>query len=621
MRTGQVMVGFLLARPRIGSGAATIRCHHGSRRPGGLGQTAGARSAELTWFSANGLRWRGKAELPLELARTVPTPFRGVSMTLAHCLTSSLALLALAPALQAQLPAPLDPPGNPSSPEKQLLGKALFFEEQLSSNRTVACGTCHDPLAGGADPRFSAAAPDVHPGPDLLFGTADDAIGSRSLTRSTANGLYRFHQQFGLEPQVTRRQTGGTFTAAYSNEAFWDGRASDELIDPLSGQTVLPSGAALEVQALEPILSASEMGHEGRTWAEVTSRLEQSTPLALAEDLGALGTWINGRDYGELFDEAFGTPDITPVRIAMALASYQRSVVPTDTPVDPLLASQPHDLTAQEMEGGTLFRTPATDCVACHAVPEYFDRQFHYTGVRPQTQDPGRFAVTGDPSDMGKILTPSLRNVEFTAPYFSDGRFATLEEVVDFYDRGGDFDAPNKHPLIRPLGLTPSEKTALVVYLKLPFSDKRMVLGQAPFDRPTLYGGSPREPQAYGQETDGTGGFFPRMIALEPALAGGGPITLGIEGGLGGAPGLLVVSPAADVAGTPFQGAVLHIALVTGLERISTPLDGSGPGAGWGSLQIDPPPIGVSLYAQWLVFDQVGQDRFSSTRGVMITGF
>lgn len=542
---------------------------------------------------------------------------------LVRCSTQFLASLSLALPVLAQLGPPPVPAGNPITTSKALLGKALFFEEQLSSTRTVACGTCHDPLAGGADSRFLASSPPMHPGADGVFGTADDAIGSSSLPRTLPNRRYRFHQSFGMSPQVTSRQTNAAFSAAYAPSLFWDGRAGDQLVDPLSGQVVLASGAALEVQALEPILSETEMGHQGRDWSDVVGGLQAAQPLALATDLGTLGTWINGRDYPALFMEAFGTAEITPVRIAMALATYQRTLVPDQTPVEPLLAGQPHSLNLQELQGGTIFRSMARGkCVACHSLPLYGDDGFHYTGVRPAEEDPGLFAVTGNPADMGKMRTPSLRNVEFSAPYFKDGRFATLEEVVEFYDRGGDFDAPNKDPLIQPLNLTPAEKAALVVYLKRPLTDERVAAGLPPFDRPTLYGGSARVPQLYGTGSDGTGAIVPRMIALEPALVGGGQLTLGIEGALGGAGALLLTGPAADLAGTPFQGATLHLAIGPGLTRTNASLIGQGAGEGWASLRIDPPQgVGASLYAQWLVFDQNGSDRFAATEAVELVGF
>ena len=104
---------------------------------------------------------------------------------------------------------------------------------------------------------------------------------------------------------------------------------------------------------------------------------------------------------------------------------------------------------------------------ATFATPELSSRDnaFHNIGVRPQTEDTGRFQVTGDPNDMGEFRTPSLRNVSLRGPYFHPGRFTTLEEVVEFYNRGGDFDAPNiNRNLIRPLNLSPQQKSDLLAF-------------------------------------------------------------------------------------------------------------------------------------------------------------
>src|SRR4029079_11777880 len=114
--------------------------------------------------------------------------------------------------------------------------------------------------------------------------------------------------------------------------------------------------------------------------------------------------------------------------------------------------------------------------------PRFTNDTFQYIGVRPQADDLGRFNVTNNPGDRGRMKVPSLRNVELRAPYFHNGEMATLEEVVDFYDRGGDFDAPNKNPAIAPIGLSSTQKAALVAFLRRPLTDPRITAGTAPFD-------------------------------------------------------------------------------------------------------------------------------------------
>ena len=108
------------------------------------------------------------------------------------------------------------------------------------------------------------------------------------------------------------------------------------------------------------------------------------------------------------------------------------------------------------------------NCVACHVGPNFTDEKFHNTGVSYQNGrflDEGRFAVTGRPADHGAFKTPTLREVARTAPYMHDGSLETLEDVVEFYDRGGNAN-PYRDPEIRPLHLTPEEKQALIAFLK-----------------------------------------------------------------------------------------------------------------------------------------------------------
>ena len=221
---------------------------------------------------------------------------------------------------------PRDPIGNPTTGAKIYLGKTLFWEEQLSSTRTVACGTCHRGRSGGSDPR-SIVGSSVHPGFDGVFGTDDDITGSPGVPLNRADGAYEWSPMFGLRPQVTGRKAPSAVNAAYSVSSdgglLWDGKANHQFTDPLTGAVVIVRGAALESQALLPILNTTEMYHEGATWADVMTRLSESQPLALSPSLPpALAAWIGSRGYPDLFAEAFGTPEITPVRIAFAIASY-----------------------------------------------------------------------------------------------------------------------------------------------------------------------------------------------------------------------------------------------------------------------------------------------------------
>src|SRR5262249_30868395 len=144
---------------------------------------------------------------------------------------------------------------------------------------------------------------------------------------------------FGMVEQVTGRLAPSFINAAYAPLLFWDGRAGQTFLDPETGATVLPNGGALENQALGPPVSTGEMGNVGRTWTDVAARVAGATPLMLAAHVPEpLESWMGARSYPELFSEAFGSPAVTGARIAMAIASYERTLVSTQTPFDSVIA-------------------------------------------------------------------------------------------------------------------------------------------------------------------------------------------------------------------------------------------------------------------------------------------
>ena len=174
--------------------------------------------------------------------------------------------------------------------------------------------------------------------------------------------------------------------------------------------------------------------------------------------------------YRSLFHKVFGSPP--EVRwLSYALASYVRTLLSGNSPYDRYEAGEKTALTSLQQEGLRLFRGKA-HCASCHSGSNYTDEEFHNTGVawkgRDPDQppgDPGRLVVTGRPQDQGKFKTPTLRNIEQTAPYMHDGSFRSLEEVLNFYDGGGNPN-PRLDPDIRPLHLTAEEKNALCAFLK-----------------------------------------------------------------------------------------------------------------------------------------------------------
>ena len=178
-----------------------------------------------------------------------------------------IAVLIIGTVSAQKLPPVPIPQENPLTANKVLLGKALFWDEQLSSNDAMACGTCHQPARGGADPRFRR-----HPGRDKDLLTSDDVLGSPGMPRLDEKRQPIEDAVFGRRTQVTTRVAPSVFTAQYAELLFWDGRAPGEFRDPLTDKMLIAKGGALESQSISPILNTTEMAHAGRTWADVTTK-------------------------------------------------------------------------------------------------------------------------------------------------------------------------------------------------------------------------------------------------------------------------------------------------------------------------------------------------------------
>ncbi|MFY9622587.1 MAG: cytochrome c peroxidase [Pyrinomonadaceae bacterium] len=493
---------------------------------------------------------------------------------------------------------PLAPAGNAVTAAKAYLGKALFWDEQLSSTRTVACGTCHFATSGGSDARSIVSSTRArNPGADAIFNTADDVFASPGVISNNGDGTYNWSAAFGFGEQVTGRKSRSYVDAGYSNTLFWDGRATATFTDPIGGGVLLQNGAALESQVLGPPVSAAEMAHVNRNWNEVAVRIAQSKPLALSPSVPtALNDWIDGRTYAQLFEEAFGTAEVTPARIAMAIATFERTVYSDRTRFDQAV-QQTAPLSAAETRGQGVFNQ--SRCNVCHAGSLFSDNAFHNIGVRPQLEDTGRFQVTGNANNIGEFRTPSLRNVALRAPFMHNGRLASLEDVVDFYNRGGDFDAPNiNRNLIRPLGISAQQRSDLVAFLRT-LTDSRVAIGSGAFDRPMLYSESARVPRVSGNGTAGSGGTIPRVTAVQPAIIGNPSFVIGVSNALGGAQAVLVIDSRDPGTGAP--------PAVGSSNRSVVSLSGSGAGQGFGSISLQIPNdttlLGATFYGRWYVAD------------------
>ena len=511
-----------------------------------------------------------------------------------------------------------NPPANPVTATKATLGKTLFWDEQLSSTRTVSCGTCHSAGKGGSDSRTIVNnLRSSNPGFDTIYGTPDDVFGSPGVPLNNADGTYSFSPNYGLREQVTGRKSNSFINAVYAPLLFWDGRAAGAFRDPLTNAIIINNGGALESQAAGPPVNGEEMGHGGINWQDVANGIAAAKPLALSPSVpAALDDWIGGRGYPELFQEAFGTPEVTPARIIMAIATYERTLYSDRTPFD-LAVAGITPLTQQEQRGRNVFNQ--NQCNVCHAGNLFTDNSFRYIGLRPQNEDRGRFEITGNPQDLGAFRTPSLRNVELRAPFMHNGRFQTLEEVIEFYNRGGDFpNAPNfPGNLIRPRNLSPQQKADLAAFLRRPLTDQRVAQETAQFDRPALYSDSNRVPQIIGSGTNGSGGQIPQAMAIEPPFAGNPSFTVAVTNALGGAQAVLVIdSNEPGINAVPASGS---------LARISTNLSGSGVGSGYGSVSLaipnNPSIIGQTFYGRWYITDAGAANGFAVSQAFRFTVF
>ncbi|WP_100657710.1 cytochrome-c peroxidase [Alteromonas flava] len=301
------------------------------------------------------------------------------------------------------------PANNPVTNDGATLGRVLFYDKKLSANGSVACASCHI----------------------QELGFSDDATFS-----------------LGFEGGTTARHSMTLINARYYQRGrfFWDERA-----------------ATLEEQVLMPFQDPTEMG----------MTLDQLVAVVEAQEY-----------YPELFTNAFGSSDVSSTRISQALAQFVRSIVSYSSRYDEgrALANAPGDnfvnFTAEENLGKNLFfRTIPNGggaCFGCHTTEAFVSANPgpQNNGLDIATTDEGAGAVFNNPIFEGRFKTTTLRNIELTAPYMHDGRFGTLEEVVEHYNSG-----IQSHPTLSPaltdangdpvrLNFTAEEKSALVAFLK-----------------------------------------------------------------------------------------------------------------------------------------------------------
>ena len=325
------------------------------------------------------------------------------------------------------LPAVPVPVDNPLTKEKVRLGRKLFYDRRLSFNNTLSCAMCHVPEQGFTSNEMATAV--------------------------------------GIEGRTVRRNSPTLYNIAYAQSLFHDSRET-----------------TLEQQIWGPLLAHNEMANPSIGY--VIDKIKHSA------------------DYNGLFKQAFGKEPAMET-IGMAMASYERTLNSAHSAFDRWYYGKDKlalDATAQR--GFQLFNGKA-HCSGCHAINKNYalftDNNNHNTGIgyadalgkadntrrvqvapgvyvdvaatlittvaEPKSNDLGRYEVTQKPEDRWKYKTPSLRNVGLTAPYMHNGAIATLQQVVEFYNRGGIANE-NLDPLIRPLHLTALEIADLTAFLE-----------------------------------------------------------------------------------------------------------------------------------------------------------
>ena len=508
------------------------------------------------------------------------------------------------------VPVPLE---NPLTESKRVLGKILFWDEQLSTDNTVACGTCHRTEHGGTDPRVA-----FHPGLNGTLGGADDIAGSPGVISTGANRDYTADPFFGTDMQVTRRRAPDFTAAAYQARVLWDGRAGPSFVDPDTNLVVIATGGALEAQSILPLINSTEMSHTGRTFVQATTKLLSAKPLKLATNLppDVAAALAGGATYPDLFQSAFGTSAITAKHIAFALATYERTLVANQTPLDVWASGQPNPMTPDQVQGFIAFQTVGR-CNVCHAGPTQSDGSFRNLGLRPIAEDSGRQGITGVVSDRGRFKVPSLRNVALRGRFFHNGMTTSLTAAVDFYNGGGGAFADNKDIILNGLSFTTTQRDQMVAFLNA-LTDPRAAAGAFPFDRPTLRSETVAPySNRYGQAVAGPLGIVPTIICNVPATIGT-EFKIGLGRAPGGASAWLGISTAAATSPLFISGAQIHLDAAAFIFCVPFVLPGTGAGQSYATFKFDVPDAavlaGIPLFAQWLIFD-LATASFAATTG------
>lgn len=293
------------------------------------------------------------------------------------------------------------PADNPMTVEGIELGRRLFYDPILSGDSTMACASCHLPQHSFTD--------------DLPVSPGIDGINGRRSAMSLLNVGY------------------------YNRGLFWDGRS-----------------ASLEEQALVPVEDQIELHH---SWSKVVEDLQRHP------------------DYPARFREAFGiehVDQITKELAAKAIAQFERTLISSGNSKYDRVQRQEEFFTDEELNGYIMFFDlgsgfPDAECAHCHNAPLFTTNEYINNGIEDiqdlnDFPDMGRGAISAKVIDNGRFRVPTLRNLAYTAPYMHDGRFKTLDEVLDHYISGGH-NQLNKDALIYPLKLSEEQRSDLKAFI------------------------------------------------------------------------------------------------------------------------------------------------------------
>ncbi len=294
------------------------------------------------------------------------------------------------------------PEDNPLTIEGVTLGRHLFYDPILSADNSMSCASCHHTQLSFTD--------------------------NRAFSK-------------GVDGQEGRRSAMSLLNLGYNrNGFFWDGRVT-----------------TLEEQAIVPVEDPIELHNN---WDTLVEKIKLHTTYPL------------------MFRKAFGietAAEINKELVVKAIAQFERSLISSGESKFDKVKRGEAEFTPDELIGFDMFfdispEYKDAECAHCHNVPlmttnEYFNNGITEAYTLEDFKDKGLGAVTGDPFDVGKFRAPTLRNIELTAPYMHDGRFETLEEVIEHYNTGGKY-SESVSPLIRPLKLNETEKRQLLAFLK-----------------------------------------------------------------------------------------------------------------------------------------------------------